>query len=227
MNEKDKRLEIKGHLVEYFDDTHTYFIDGNETLSATQISQLLNPFKIMKIPNHVLKMAGDRGTKIHEAIEHYLKTGEHFDENDKHYGYFEAFLKLEEELKSKGWKVHTLEHIAISTKYDTPLVGTIDCYCEIDGRKAIIDWKTSSMLTLPEWRTQLSNYRELVRYTHGAEEVDLYVGWLKKDGTAQLLKIEPLKDEYIDLLFNLLEHRDIISRFNILKYEIYGEELIK
>lgn len=226
MSENDKNIEIKGSIVEYFDESHTYLIDGEETLSATQITQLLNPFKIMKIPNHILKKAGERGTKIHKAIEDFLRNGSLFNKDDQHYAYFEAFLQLYADIKDE-LNIHKLEHIAINKEHNTPLIGTIDLFCIYKGRLAIIDWKTSSMLTLPEWRVQLSIYKELIKYTYGLEDVDLYIAWLKKDGTYQLLKIEPLPKEYMDLLFMILDNRELISRFNILLYKIYGEELIK
>ena len=226
MSENDKNIEIKGSIVEYFDESHTYLIDGEETLSATQITQLLNPFKIMKIPNHILKKAGERGTKIHKAIEDFLGDGSLLDNDDQHYAYFEAFLQLYADIKDE-LNIHKLEHIAINKEHNTPLIGTIDLFCTYKGRHAIIDWKTSSMLTLPEWRVQLSIYKELIKYTYGLDDVDLYIAWLKKDGTYQLLEMEPLPKEYMDLLFMILDNRELISRFNILLYKIYGEELIK
>ncbi len=233
MKENDKKITIKGHNVIYFDDSHTYFIDGEETLSSTQITNLINPFKIMKIPINVLKKAGDKGTKIHQAIETFLKTGEKLDEKDKHYGYFKAFLTLYDDIK-KDLEIESLEHIAISViPYNDEiirLIGTIDCLGKYKSRKVIIDWKTSRMISVPEWRTQLSIYRELVKYTHdieNIEEIDLYVGWLKEDGKGQLIKIEPLSKNCMSLLFKMILNKELIKRFNLLKYEIYGNELIK
>lgn len=224
MKENDKRLVIKDSIVEYFDESHTYLIDGEPTLSATQVSQLLNPFKIMKIPSDVLKKAGDKGTKIHKAIETFLKTGEEFDKNDTHYGYFEAFLKFYADY-GKDLEINSLEHIAIAKKDGLNLVGTIDFQGKLNGKNVIIDWKTSSMISVPEWRTQLSIYGELVKYTHGIDDVDRYILWLKKDGNYELLQVEPLEDSYFDLLLYILHNQQVIERFNILLYKIYGGEL--
>lgn len=225
--ENKKEFTIKDSVVEFYDDTHTYLIDGIKTLSATQIGQLINPFKIMNIPSHILQKAGERGTKIHEAIEQYLTDGTFMlSEDDPHYGYFEAFLKFYDE-HGKDLEIESLEHIAISKEYSVPLVGTIDFQGKYKGEPIIIDWKTSSMPTLPEWRTQLSIYRELVRYTHGIEEVNAYVLWLKKDGTYEFLSIAPMKPAYFKLMMELLEYTSVIERFNLLKYEVYGDELSK
>lgn len=224
--------EIKGHTIEFFEQDHIYLINGEETLSATQIATFINPFRKMKIPNHILKKAGEKGTMIHECIDEYLKTGKiMISDQAKEYPYFEAFLGLHEHLQNRGLKIHNHEEIAMC-KYDIEdthinLVGTIDLVCELDGKMAIIDWKTSSMMTEPEWRLQLSIYKYLVEYSYGYSDIDLYIGWIKKNGEYQLIKFEPLSDKYMHLIFMMLlpENRAIVDRFNLLLYEIFGDEM--
>mgnify|MGYP001603574069 CR=1 FL=1 len=51
--------------------------------------------------------------------------------------------------------------------------GTIDCYCKLDGKPALLDFKTSSGL-YPEMRCQVAAYQNLlIENGHTVEEVHL------------------------------------------------------
>ena len=60
--------EIKGHVLEYFDDTHTYLVDGIIVPSITQILKIKFKNKYSVVNQKVLNRASERGTEIHEAI---------------------------------------------------------------------------------------------------------------------------------------------------------------
>ena len=68
--------EIKGHVLEYFDDTHTYLVDGIIVPSITQILKIKFKNKYSGVDQKVLNRASERGTEVHEAIEKLCKTGE-------------------------------------------------------------------------------------------------------------------------------------------------------
>lgn len=240
MNDECVTTIIKDQIVEFYPESHTYYVDGVKCISATQIATYLNPFRKMKIPEHVLRKAGLKGTVVHDTIEHYLTTGEiNLDENCKQYGvkkeiaepYFNAFLDL---MKKYGDRLEIL-HIEKKAIYPhdmgnetVVIVGTIDIVAKLDGELIILDWKTSSAMTLPEWRMQLSIYQRLVQYTFDMDCPKRYIGWLKKNGSYELVEIAPVKDSWLDILFNMLHPRvrPIIDKFNLLLYEIYGEELL-
>lgn len=222
---------IKEKIVEFDPSTHTYWIDGNETLSATQIATFLNPFRKMKIPERALKMAGEKGTMIHDCIDFYLKNAEsNISTTHEHYNYFQAFLDLYASIKDDLQILHH-EQLAIAEREldeeNIYIAGTIDLVCKLKGRVSIIDWKTSSAMTLPEWRLQLTIYKYLVEYTYGYEDIDVYIGWIKKNGSWELIKIEPLNEMYMYMLFTMLtnENQVIVNKFNLLLHEIYGDEI--
>lgn len=231
---------IKDKIVEFYPDTHTYYVDGTKCMSATQIATYLNPFRKMKIPEHVLRKAGLKGTVIHDTIEHYLKTNEVIlEEKCKEYGvklsvaepYWDAFILF---LHNYGDR---LEFIHIEKKAIYPhdmgseivnIVGTIDIIAKLDGKLIVLDWKTSSAMTLPEWRMQLSIYKKLIKYSYDLDCESAYIGWLKKNGTCELIEVATHNDNWLNILFNMLHSkvRPIIDKFNLLLYELYGEDML-
>lgn len=67
--------EIKGHTLEYFDDTHEYLIDGILVPSITQILKLKFGHKYDNVNKKMLNNASEKGTEVHKAIEDYCKLG--------------------------------------------------------------------------------------------------------------------------------------------------------
>ena len=71
--------EIAGHVLEYFDDTHEYLVDGVLVPSITQILKIKFGNKYDGVSQKVLNRAAEKGNEVHEAIERYCKTGESSD----------------------------------------------------------------------------------------------------------------------------------------------------
>lgn len=67
--------EIKGHVVEYIDETHTYLVDGIILPSITQILKIKFGNKYNNVSQEVLQRASELGTATHKAIEDYCKLG--------------------------------------------------------------------------------------------------------------------------------------------------------
>ena len=240
-NEECVVSHIKGKEVKFYPKPHTYYVDGIRCMSATQIATYLNPFRKMKIPTRILNKAGLKGTVVHDAIEHYLNTGEDVVlELCKQYKvdpknavpYFEAFLQLMIDYKDrleilhvekKGIYLHEMKDETVI------IVGTIDIIAKLDGETIVLDWKTSSAMTLPEWRMQLSIYKKLIEYSFDIDCKKRYIGWLRKTGEYQMIEIAPISDDWVKMIFNMLHSKiiPIIEKFNLLLYEIYGGDMIK
>lgn len=65
--------EIKGHILEYIEDTHTYICDGAILPSITQIIKYKFKNKYSNVSESVLAKAAEKGTEVHKAIENYEK----------------------------------------------------------------------------------------------------------------------------------------------------------
>jgi len=68
-------VEIKGGVLEYIDDTHTYLYDGVVLPSITQLLKVKFGNKYNGIPKETLERASVQGTAVHKAIEDYEQNG--------------------------------------------------------------------------------------------------------------------------------------------------------
>lgn len=114
--------------------------------------------------------AGDKGSRIHKAIEDLI-DGEEIRMDSKYTdkGGFDSELSTEEYaaiLSFAEWanevkpKFLHKEITAISNIHG--FAGTVDCIAEIDGQVYIIDWK-SSQYVWPEMEIQVSAYKEALK----------------------------------------------------------------
>ena len=117
-----------------------------------------NKFENSGIPEHVLKMAGERGTAVHKYIEDWLNW---YDKPFKKEDDYEPHLGLEYAVYETVWKEWLDERINWDIKplYTEQKIinkklgvkGIIDCIAVVNDKICMIDWKTSS--NLDEWIT--------------------------------------------------------------------------
>lgn len=100
----------------------------------------------------VSAQALDIGSAVHQAIEHYLKTGqEPQSPSEQVLSAFLAFLEWEE--------AHELVTIKTEwTVYADRFAGTCDLYCVLDGKHTLVDFKASKGI-YDEMRYQVAAYR--------------------------------------------------------------------
>ena len=68
-------VEIKGGVLEYIDETHTYLYEGLVLPSITQLLKAKFGNKYNGIPKETLERASQQGTAVHKAIEDYEQSG--------------------------------------------------------------------------------------------------------------------------------------------------------
>ena len=68
-------VEIKGGVLEYIDETHTYLYDGVVLPSITQLLKVKFGNKYNGIPKETLERASVQGTAVHKAIEYFEQEG--------------------------------------------------------------------------------------------------------------------------------------------------------
>ena len=144
--------EIKGHILEYFDDTHTYLVDGIIVPSITQILKIKFKNKYDRVNEKVLNRASEKGTQVHEAIEKLCKTGEVEDLKE-----VKNFMFLQ-----KQYKFNTLDNEVpiILFKDDIPVgAGRLDLVLEEKDKLGLGDIKRTSVLDKEYLAYQLNLYR--------------------------------------------------------------------
>ena len=154
--------EIRGHTLEYIDETHTYLVDGVIVPSITQILKIKFGNKYNKVSKEVLNNAAKKGTEVHEAIEIYCKTGEVKDLQE-----VKNFIFLQKQYK---FGVRKNEVPVILFKEGKPIgAGRFDLELEISNSVGGGDLKRTATLDKEYLAYQLNIYRIANRQSYGTE----------------------------------------------------------
>lgn len=144
--------EIKGHVIEYIDETHTYLVDGLIVPSITQMLKVRFGNKYDGVSKEVLDRASTKGTELHEAIEALCKTGEVIDLKE-----VKNFMFLQKQYK---FQVLDNEVPVILFKDNEPIAcGRLDLVLSIDNKIGLADIKRTSVLDKEYLAYQLNLYR--------------------------------------------------------------------
>jgi len=92
--------------------------------------------------NKAMAVAADRGTEVHDIFSNYLLYGTEC-ENEALAGYFKAFMKFTH--KHKVLTENT-EYQVFNELFGVKIAGTVDFKGEIDGKRVIIDYKTTKAI---------------------------------------------------------------------------------
>ncbi len=176
-------IKKKDNIV-FVEDVHIYYVDGIVVPSVTSIlGKTVFKDKYSKVPDFVLDLAKDFGSKVHKAIELHDIS----DLNDKHLHCVTEYVKL-----LKRYNLKELEHeVLLAHNYD--YAGTTDLIMEYEGKQIMADIKTTSKLDLNYLSYQLSMYSKALEF-----EGDLYAIWLNKKGKAEFHKVDRISDEEIE-----------------------------
>ena len=132
----------------------------------------------------VLERAAQRGTKVHKATESLDRYGD-VEIEDEYAPYIEAYIKFRRDHKCE-W-----EKIEYSTYHtDLRYAMTADRVGVMDGKKVLLDIKTTSALQTIKVTAQLTLYKMALE-SQGFQIEECYALRLDKDGKYHLKKIEP------------------------------------
>jgi len=168
----------------FYDDTHRYTVDGEEVPSVSELTRFLTREVYTDTPQYFMDGAAARGTRVHkatESIDEYAKVECEDDIAPFVQGYVQ-FLRD----KQPNWL-----HIEWPVCNHKSYAGTVDRYGELDGKKVILDIKTTaniSGLHKVLYRAQLNLYRLAVQLVSPVDE--LWILQLKKDGTYKLHQLD-------------------------------------
>ena len=145
--------EIKGHVVEYIDETHTYLVDGEILPSITQILKIKFGNKYNAVNQGVLQRASELGTATHKAIEDYCKLG--IDDGSKEVRNFK-FLQ-------KQFNFEVIDNeipIILFDDKDNPIAcGRLDLVLKVNDDLCLGDIKRTYNLDKEYLAYQLNLYR--------------------------------------------------------------------
>ena len=153
--------------------------------------------------------AGDKGSKVHNAIEDLL-SGKELKMEDK---YLNPSTREPEELTVEEWEaimsfqswwettkpeLISKEFVVFSDKNN--YAGTVDLLCKIDGRVWLIDFKTGQSIW-PEYELQVSAYKHAIEESRKDEFVEeigiLQIGYRRNKNMYKLTQIEDKFDLFL------------------------------
>lgn len=212
----------------YIKDNYTYYFNNKPVPRVTEIiHKMISEESIIQWANSLgfkhkgytkaVNEAADLGTAVHQYIEMYLKNGIYDDTNSMLLNYnFSNCINA-----FKAWyDTITQNHMVNVLSQETPVVceyygGTYDLLIEIDGKKCLVDFKTTNKVTYKHFM-QLSAYNRVLR----SNGVDIQYFLI-----LQLSKTSPVYTEYVVDL-NVPEHSIYFDRcektFLSLLYSYYN-----
>ena len=189
--------EIAGHVLEYFDDTHEYLVDGVIVPSITQILKIKFGNKYDGVSQKVLNRAAEKGTEVHEAIERYCKTGENSDLKE-----VRNFKFLQKQYK---FEVLDNEVPIILFLNDEPVAaGRLDLVLKLDNKIGGGDIKRTATLDKEYLAYQLNLYRIGYRQCYGVEW-EFLKGIHLRDDTRKFLNIPINEKMALELVENFIQ----------------------
>ena len=168
----------------FYDEAHRYTVDGEEVPSVSELTRFIARELYGEINQSILDAAASRGTTVHKAAEALDKYGR-VEVDDEHLAYVKAYLSFLKEKKPEWEKIEWAVHNG------TLYAGTIDRYGCLDGKKAIVDLKTTANIDKGHrvlYTAAQNLYRMAIEADHPVEAI--YILQLKKDGTWRLYEVE-------------------------------------
>ena len=188
---------IKDHVLEFVDETHTYLVDGVLVPSVSKILKYKFGNKYDNVDEIVLQRAAIRGTAVHEAIEKLCKTGEAEDIKD-----VKNFMFLQ---KQYNFEVLDNEVPLIIFLDDVPVAaGRLDLDLKINDEEGLGDIKRTSVLDKEYLAYQLNLYRLGFQQSYD-KEIKFLKGIHLRDDIRKFVNIPINEEKIINFLREYLE----------------------
>ena len=168
----------------FYDDTHRYTVDGEEVPSVSELIRFITRELYTDTPQYFMEGAAARGTLVHKATESLDEFGK-VECGDDIAPYIQAYVSFLKDCQPNWEKIEW--PICNGTQY----AGTVDRYGELNGKKVVLDIKTTQSISGMHkllYGAQLTLYKMAVELEHPVEQ--LMVLQLKKDGSYKLIPIE-------------------------------------
>lgn len=179
-------------MIELVKNTQVFFDDITHTYTTEDLKRLLGVTGLMKkhglsadysgIPDAILQKAADRGTTIHQDIDHFNKTGNILSDEVR------AFAEL-------NLSVLESEYLVSDNKTVASSIDIVLCDC------SLADLKTTSQLHYGPLSWQLSIYAYLFELQNPGLTVPSLYAIHIKGGKAMKVGVDRLPKEDIERLF--------------------------
>ena len=189
-------VEIKGGVLEYIDETHTYLYDGVVLPSITQLLKVKFGNKYNGIPKDRLERASAQGTAVHQAIEDYEQQGAESDLPElRNY----KFLK-------KAYKFDCIANevpVVLFRDDEAVACGRLDLVLTEGEQIGLGDIKRTSALDKNYLAYQLNLYRIAYQQCYDTQ-IDFLRGLHLREDTRKYVTI-PINENLVNEILELYE----------------------
>lgn len=182
-----KSWKIKDRILEFYEDSHTYLVDGVIVPSVTTILKAKFGQKYEGVNNAVLKRAAFLGTQVHKAIEEYCTEGKESD--------FPELRNFKFLQRQYGFEVLGNEVPVIVDVDDFTFAGTLDLVLRMDGMIGGADIKRTSNFDKEYLGYQLNLYRIGYLQCYGIEWE--FLRGIHLRGEERKFAAIPIREEFI------------------------------
>lgn len=186
-------VEIKGGVLEYIDETHTYLYDGVVLPSITQLLKVKFGNKYNGISKETLERAAVQGTAVHKAIEDYEqdKTESNLPELRNY-----KFLK-------RAYNFECIDNevpVVLFMDGEAVACGRLDLVLQEDGKIGLGDIKRTSALDKNYLAYQLNLYRIAYQQCYDTE-ISFLRGLHLREDTRKYVTL-PINENLVSEILN-------------------------
>lgn len=174
-------------ILTFREDNHEYEVDGEIIPSVSEIIRFISREVYGEVTQYILDNAADRGSRVHKATQMLDVVGDVECDEDI-VPYVKAYVQFLRDHKPE-WELIEKSMYHPEKKF----AGTLDRLGVLDGKKTIVDIKTSSAVQKVLYGAQLNLYKQMAR-ANGHEVERLVVVHLQKDGRYKLVDF-PIEDD--------------------------------
>lgn len=173
--------------LEFAGDRHIYYLDGEQIPCVSDLCRFIVREVYKDTPDWQLEAAADRGTKVHAAAEILDKSGS-AEIEEEYAPYLEAYASFLRE-HDVNWEL--IEHAGFHPVF--LYAGTIDRYGWLDGKRTLVDIKTTYTVHKPLCAASLNLYR-LILELNGYTVDQMAILHLRKTGKYKVIKFDADND---------------------------------
>lgn len=170
-------------ILTFREDNHEYEVDGEIIPSVSEIIRFISREVYGEVTQYILDNAADRGSRVHKATQMLDVVGDVECDEDI-VPYVKAYVQFLREHKPE-WELIEKSMYHPEKKF----AGTLDRLGVLDGKKTIVDIKTSSAVQKVLYGAQLNLYKQMAR-ANGHEVERIAVLHLTKDGKYKLIDFD-------------------------------------
>lgn len=167
----------------FYDKGHIYMLDGERIPCVSDLCRFLHRELYSDAPAWQMEAAAERGTKVHAATEALDGSGR-AEIEEEYLPYLQAYARFRKEHEVQ-WELSECSMYHPEHRY----AGTIDRYGTVNGKKTLLDIKTTYRVMKPLCLASLNLYRMILEEKE-MEVEQLMILHLKKDGTYKLIRFD-------------------------------------